>query len=83
LPVKTDIRAARSAGGVDEHIGSKLGFEDGRFVGSDEDGGFTANIAASGASIGTQRAAASDAINVVLWVTLVRLDASTDGSRDG
>jgi len=46
-----------------------------------EDGGFTANIAASGASNRTQRDLASDAIK--LWVALVRLDASTDGSRDG
>jgi hypothetical protein len=44
-----------------------------------------ANIAASEASHRTQRALASGAIKnvVVLWVALVRLDASVDRSRYG
>jgi hypothetical protein len=42
---------------------AELIVQDSRFVGFDEDGGFTANIAASGASHWTQRALASAAIN--------------------
>jgi hypothetical protein len=41
---------------------AELIVQDSRFVGSDEDGGFTANIAASGASHWTERSLASGAI---------------------
>ena len=82
---RRDVRAADLQEESTKRIGSKLVFGDSHFVGSDEDGGFTANIAASGASNGTQRALASGAIKnvVVLWVALVRLDASVDRSRYG
>ena len=46
----------RSAGGADERAEKELVHPTHRFVGSDEDGGSSANIAASGASNSTQRA---------------------------
>jgi hypothetical protein len=52
---------------------TELFYVDGRFVGSDEDGGSPANISASGASHWTQRAPASEAIKHVAVRRLERV----------
>jgi hypothetical protein len=62
----------RSAGGADETAEKEPVLQCSRFVGSDEDGGSTANIAASEASHQTKRAKASAAIKLALG----RLDSA-------
>ena len=54
--VSTSPSGELRAGGADERAEKELVHPTHRFVGSDEDGGSSANIAASGASNSTQRA---------------------------
>ena len=58
-----DVRAADLQEEPTKPVEDRAVFVDGRFVGSDEDGGSPANIAASGASHQTQRAQRAEQSN--------------------
>ena len=67
----------RSAGGADETPRTELILRQRRFVGFDEDGGFPANIAASGASHVTERAERAEQSNTGSRAAVVRRSEQT------